>query len=198
MFNKIDQLSLENSSNLARNEEGVGVSALDAATLPPLLERVQSHAADHYGQRDGPRMEKGVGEETGGYFAGKSPGLVQVGVAFELAANRILANRPDNRLFFKDAPVFVVELKFDLDDLVFFNAMQTGNRKADAATGNVVDMNDPAAHASLAENFVGAIQAGLFAVGPAKIKQDGKKLLQRQRTETMVPLIGESDRRQNV
>jgi hypothetical protein len=122
----------------------------------------------------------------------KAQGLVQVGVAFELAANRILANRPDNRLFFEDGPVFVVELKFDLDDLVFFNAMQTGNRKADAATGNVVDMNDPAAHASLAENFVGAIQAGLFAVGPAKIKQDGKNLLAAATNRNDVPLMMEA------
>jgi hypothetical protein len=83
-------------------------------------------------------------------------------------------------------------LKFDLDDLVFFNAMQTGNRKADAATGNVVDMNDPAAHASLAENFVGAIQAGLFAVGPAKIKQDGKNLLAAATNRNDVPLMMEA------
>lgn len=66
VFNKIDQLSLEEQQHLARNEEGVGVSALDAATLPPLLERVQSMLRTIMGKGMVPGWRKGVGEETGG------------------------------------------------------------------------------------------------------------------------------------
>jgi len=41
VFNKIDQLSPEEQSQYEHNLEGVGVSAIDAATLEPLLNRAQ-------------------------------------------------------------------------------------------------------------------------------------------------------------
>lgn len=42
VFNKIDLLTSEEQHQLAMDANGVGISAVDAATLPPLLERAQS------------------------------------------------------------------------------------------------------------------------------------------------------------
>ena len=41
VFNKIDRLAPEDQAELADSAEGVGISALDAHTLPPLLIRAQ-------------------------------------------------------------------------------------------------------------------------------------------------------------
>jgi GTP-binding protein HflX len=66
VFNKIDRLDAEERAQLPL-DEGVGVSALDAATLTPLLVRAQAMLTASMG-RDGqaaigwPRGE-GTGEE---------------------------------------------------------------------------------------------------------------------------------------
>jgi len=61
--------------------------------------------------------------------------------------------------------------------LILFDVMQTGHGKTNPTPRDIVDVNDATADTSFADDFIGARQAGLFAVMPPEIEKDGEKLL---------------------
>lgn len=65
VFNKIDRLSVEEQLVLAHGEDGVGVSALNAATLGPLLERAQQTLLAIVGKDMAPEWGRGEAESEG-------------------------------------------------------------------------------------------------------------------------------------
>ncbi|MGE4560603.1 MAG: GTPase HflX [Desulfobulbus sp.] len=62
VFNKIDQLSVEEQRSFTNSSDGVGISAVNAATLGPLLERAQQMLRVIVG-KDMP-LERGRGEDA--------------------------------------------------------------------------------------------------------------------------------------
>jgi GTP-binding protein HflX len=66
VFNKIDQLSPEEQEQFVRDDEGVGISALNPATLPPLLARAQQMLLFIVGKGMRSGWRAGDGEEERG------------------------------------------------------------------------------------------------------------------------------------
>ena len=107
----------------------------------------------------------------------KAQCLVEIGITFKLAADTILPNRADNGLFFKHGFVLVAQLKVNLHHLILLNGMQAGDGEAQPAAREIMDVDDATADPSLAENLIGTVQAGLFAVMTTEIEQNGKDLV---------------------
>jgi hypothetical protein len=80
-------------------------------------------------------------------------------------------------LFINHCFVFVVELEFNLDQLVFFDAVCSGDRETHAAPGDVGDVDESSANPSFAQDDIGPIEVGLFAIISSKVDQDRKNLL---------------------
>lgn len=107
----------------------------------------------------------------------KAQCLVEIGITFKLAADTILPNRADNGLFFEHGFVLVAQLKVNLHHLILLNGMQAGDGEAQPAAREIMDMDDATTDPSLAENLIGTVQAGLFAVMTTEIEQNGKDLI---------------------
>jgi hypothetical protein len=103
--------------------------------------------------------------------------LFHLGMVHKLTANGVLEHGFNKGPSFDAGFLFIVELKFKLQFLTFHDPMQTGNCKSQSPFGNVVDMNDTAANAALAGDFIGAGQADPLAVMAAKIKLEIEYLL---------------------
>lgn len=107
----------------------------------------------------------------------KAQCLVNVTGADKLAADTVLPNGADNGLFFKYGFVLVAQLKVNLHHLILLNGVQAGDSKAQPAAREIVDVDDASTDPSLAENLIGTVQAGLFAVMTTEIEQNGKDLV---------------------
>ena len=85
-------------------------------------------------------------------------------------ADEIVVNCLNCCLLCQLRQVFIIQAEFQLYGLFFLHIMQAGNRKADAASGNISNVDNPTPCSWSVEQAIGPAQADLFTVVTSKIK----------------------------